>query len=61
MLNARWIPDTFEGKRTLGRNKSRWEDNIKMVAKEIGYGRRRMDLCSSEYRLMETVLNIRVP
>jgi hypothetical protein len=27
-----------EGKRPLGRPRSRWEDNIKMDIKEVGYG-----------------------
>jgi len=27
-----------EGKRTLGRRKSRWEDNIKMDLQEVGCG-----------------------
>jgi len=27
-----------EGKRPLGRRRHRWEDNIKMYLKEVGYG-----------------------
>ena len=27
-----------EGKRSLGRHRRRWEDNIKMDLQEVGYG-----------------------
>ena len=33
-----------EGKRRLGRPRHRWEDNIKIDLKEVGYARNRMDL-----------------
>jgi len=36
-----------EGKRTLGRPRRRWEDNIKMYLKEMGWREHRMDKCGS--------------
>jgi hypothetical protein len=32
-----------EGKRSLGRPRRRWEDNIKMDLQEVGGGRRGLD------------------
>jgi hypothetical protein len=29
-----------EGRRSLGRSRRRWEDNIKMDLREVGWGRR---------------------
>ena len=54
-----------EGKRNLGRQRRRWEDNIKMVLREVG--------CDLEYWIalaedrdqwrvnVRTVTNLRVP
>jgi hypothetical protein len=33
-----------EGKRPLGRPRCRWEDNIKIVLKEVGWGTWTVDL-----------------
>jgi hypothetical protein len=54
-----------EGKRPLGRPRSRWEDNSKMYLREIGWGG--MDWIEpaqdrDQWRaLVNTVLNLRVP
>jgi hypothetical protein len=54
-----------EGKRSLGRPRRRWEDNIKMDLREIGWGD--MDWIDlpqdrDQWRaLMNTVMNLRVP
>jgi hypothetical protein len=54
-----------EGKRSLGRPKCRWEDNIKMDLREIGWGC--MDLIElaqdrDQWRaLVNTVMNLQVP
>ena len=34
----RVLMGTHEGKRPLGRPRRRWEDNIKMYLREVGYG-----------------------
>jgi hypothetical protein len=54
-----------EGKRPLGRPRRRWEDNIKMDLREIGWGG--MDWINlsqdrNQWRaLVNTVMNLRVP
>jgi hypothetical protein len=54
-----------EGKRSLGRPRSRWVDNIKMVVREIGLGG--MDWVDlgqgrDQWRaLVTTVMSLRVP
>jgi hypothetical protein len=54
-----------EGKRPLGRPRRRWEDNIKMDLREIGFGD--MDWIywaqgRDRWRaLVNTVMNLRVP
>ena len=55
-----------EGKRPLGRPRSRWEDNIKMDLQEVGggCGDWMMDLAQDRDRwwaLVSTVMNLRVP
>ena len=53
-----------EGKRTLGRPRSRWEDNITMVLWEVGGGGDWMELAQDRDRwrpLVNTVMNFRVP
>ena len=54
-----------EGKRPLGRRRSRWKDNIKMDLKEVGGGCEDwMELAQDRDRwrsLVSTVMNFRVP
>ena len=54
-----------EGKRPLGRPRSRWEDNIKMDLEEVGRGGVDwMELAQDRDRwraLVSTVMNFRVP
>ena len=54
-----------EGKRTLGRPRRRWEDNIKMDLQEVGWGRGDwMELAEDRGRwraLVGTVRDFRVP
>ena len=54
-----------EGKRTLGRSRRRWEDNIKMDLQEVGGGCGDwMELTQDRDRrraLVSTVMNLRVP
>ena len=53
-----------EGKRPLGRPRSRWEDNIRMDLQEVGGGGDWMELAQDTDRwraLVNTVMNFRVP
>ena len=54
-----------EGKRTLGRSRRRWEDNIKMDLQEVGGGCGDwMELTQDRDRrraLVSTMMNLRVP
>jgi hypothetical protein len=54
-----------EGKRQLGRSRHKWEDNIKMDVREIGWvGMDWIDLAQDrdQWRtLVNTVMNLRVP
>ena len=53
-----------EGKRPIGRHRSRWEDNIKMDLQEVGGGGDWMDLDQDMDRwwaIVNTVINLRVP
>jgi len=54
-----------EGKRPLGRPRSRWEDNIKMDLQEVGGSRGDlMELAQDRDRwraLVSTVMNLGVP
>jgi hypothetical protein len=54
-----------EGKRPLGRPRRKWEDNIKMDIREIGWGGMDwIDLAQDRDQwgaLVNTVINIRVP
>jgi hypothetical protein len=53
-----------EGRRPIGRSRRRWEDNIKMDLREVGW-RHRLDRSSSGsercWALVNTVMNLRVP
>jgi hypothetical protein len=55
----------LEGKRPLGRPKCRWEDNIRMDLREIGWGGMDWsDLAQDRDQwkaLVNTVINLRVP
>jgi hypothetical protein len=54
-----------EGKRTLGRPRHRWEDNIEMDLQEVGCGGRDwIELAQDRDRwraLVNAVMNLRVP
>jgi hypothetical protein len=54
-----------EGKRTLGRPRRRWEDNIKMDLQEVGCrGMDWIELAQDKHRwrtLVNVVINLRVP
>ena len=54
-----------EGKRSLGRPRRRWEDNIKIKLREVGRGCGDwMELAQDRDRwraLVSTVMNLRVP
>jgi hypothetical protein len=54
-----------EGKRPLGKPRRRWEDNIKMDLREIGWGGTDLnDLAQDRSRcraLVNTVMNLQVP
>jgi hypothetical protein len=54
-----------EGKRPLGRTRSRWEDNIKMGLMELGHGGMDwIELVQDRDRwrvLVNAVMNLRVP
>jgi hypothetical protein len=51
-----------EGRRPLGRPRRRWEDNIKMDLREVGWwGVDWIDLAQDRRALVYTVMNLRVP
>ena len=53
-----------EGKRSLGRPRRRWEDNIKMDLQVVGGGGDWMELAQDRDRwraLVNTVMNFRIP
>jgi hypothetical protein len=54
-----------EGRRPLGRPRRRWEDNIKIVLREIGFGDVdwiNLDRDRDTWRaLVNTVMNLQVP
>ena len=53
-----------EGKRSLERPRSRWEDNIKMDLQEVGRGGDWVELAQDRDRwraLVNTVMNLRFP
>ena len=54
----------LEGRRPLGRFRHRWENNIKMDLREIGWGMDWIDLAHVRDRwraLVNAVMNLRVP
>ena len=55
----------LEGKRPLGRPRSRWEDDIKIDLQEVGFGGMDwIDLAQDRYRwpaLVSVVMNLRFP
>jgi hypothetical protein len=54
-----------EGRRTLGRPRRRWEDNIKMDLRERGFGEADWIYLAQDRdrwrALVNTVMNLRVP
>ncbi|KAJ4442930.1 hypothetical protein ANN_04527 [Periplaneta americana] len=51
-----------EGKRPLGRSRRRWEDNIKMDLREVGYDDRDRDRDRDRRRAyVRAAMNLRVP
>ena len=60
----RVLEEKSEGKRTLGKPRRRWEDNIKMDLKEMGCGGVdwiELDQDSDRWRaLLNAVMNLRV-
>jgi hypothetical protein len=53
-----------EGKRPLGRPRLRWDDNIKMYFREVGWGMNWFDLAQDTGRwraFVNAVMNLRVP
>jgi hypothetical protein len=53
-----------EGRRTLGRPKPRWEDNIKMDIQYVGWGMDWIELAQDRDRwrdLVNAVMNLRIP
>ena len=60
----RFLVGKPEGKRTLGRPRHRWVDNIKMDLREVGGDGDWMELAQDRDRwraLVNTVMNLRVP
>jgi hypothetical protein len=60
----RFLVGKREGKRTLGRPRRRWEDNIKMDLQEVGGCGDWMELAQDRDRwraLVSAVMNFRVP
>jgi hypothetical protein len=60
-----WWESQKEGKRPLGRQRSRWVDNIKMDLREIGWdGVEWIDMAQDRDQcraLVNTELNLRIP
>jgi len=53
-----------EERRSLGRHKRRWEDNIKMDFQEVGWGHHWIDLTQDWDRwwaLVKAVMKLRIP
>jgi hypothetical protein len=50
-----------EGRRSLGRPRRRWEDNIKMDLREVGWEGMDWIVLAQDRVVMNTVMNLRVP
>jgi hypothetical protein len=53
-----------EGRRPLGRRRSKWEDNIKMDLQEVGWGMDVIELAQDRDRwraVVNAVMNLRLP
>jgi hypothetical protein len=53
-----------EGRIPLGRPRPRWEDNIKMILQEVGWGMDWIELAKDRNRwraVVNAVMNLRVP
>jgi hypothetical protein len=53
-----------KGRRPLGRHRHRWEDNIKMDLREVGWGIDWMDLAEDRETwraVVNAIMNLRVP
>ena len=53
-----------EGKIPLGRPRRRWEDNIKMYLREVGWDIKWIDLAQDMYRwgaIVNAMINLPVP
>jgi hypothetical protein len=53
-----------EGRRSLGRPRRRWEDNIKMDPQEVRWGMDWIELAQDRDRwraLVNAIMNVRVP
>jgi len=49
-----------EGKRSLGKRRHRWQDNIKMDIQEVGWGDMRWIDLAQDRALVNAVINLRV-
>jgi hypothetical protein len=62
MTNAyKMVVGKPEGKRPLRRSRCRWEDNIRIDLKEIGWENVNWIHLAQWQALMNTVMNLRVP
>jgi hypothetical protein len=53
-----------EGRRPLGRPRSRWQDNIKVDLQDVGWSMDWIELAQDRYRwgaVVNAVMNFRVP
>jgi hypothetical protein len=57
----RFLVGRPEGKRSLGRPRRRWEDNIKMYLREIGIDGKNCIWLAQDRAFVNTVMNLRVP
>jgi hypothetical protein len=59
------LVEKSEERRPSGRSKRRWEDNIKMVLQEVGWGSMDMRYLAQEmnrwWAVVNSVMNLRVP
>ena len=60
----RVLVENPEGRRLLGRPRRRWEDNIKMALKEVGWGKHWINLAQVKDRwraVVNAIMNLWVP